>query len=245
VYYIDAASQTVARWEWVSYSADPADPADMAGGAFDDNVQALASTGAGLLIAGTPSTLNVQYLNASIFRVDCRVGLPYAAVLAVSADGADAGAAWVGHAGGGATRWDAARGAFKYFYGPRYLPGNTVFAIASWGNSTVLATDGGLAVITAESWTLAAKAGLMESIVPRHNREGLIGGCDFSAFGDLPSCTCHDDDNNGLWSRCVALLPPPLPDNHHCHHRRRRCAGMNPLTVWGVCCVPARCAHAA
>jgi hypothetical protein len=145
------------RWEWVSLALDPSRPTDISGGPFDDVVYALAVDAAGVVYAGTPTTLNTQHANRSVFRVDCNVGLPFASVTAVVADDAASGRVWIGHAGGGATLWDTSAGTFKYFYGPRYMPGNSVTGIVSVGNNTVLATDGGLAVITAESWTLARK----------------------------------------------------------------------------------------
>lgn len=122
--YVDPASKLVARWEWVSASVTPGRPTDVSGGPFDDVITSLAVSVKGVLVAGTPSTLNAQHLNGSVFRVDSRAGLPFASVTVVAADGAGDGRVWVGTSGGGASLWDPATGRFKYFYGPRYLPGD-------------------------------------------------------------------------------------------------------------------------
>ena len=44
-------------------------------------------------------------------------------------------------------RFDNPANTWRYFFGPRYHPGTVVVDIASSGDFTVLATDGGLAVI--------------------------------------------------------------------------------------------------
>lgn len=74
-----------------------------------------------------------RYPNGSIFRVDRRVGLPFGSVMAAAADGAIDGAVWLGHAGGGATLWDAGAGTFKYFYGPRYVCARYTLCISRMG----------------------------------------------------------------------------------------------------------------
>jgi hypothetical protein len=43
----------------------------------------------------------------------------------------------------------------------------------------------------------------MEVVQTRHNRHGLAGDCSLSAFGDIPSCSNHPNDNNGLWTSLI------------------------------------------
>ncbi|GMW02452.1 MAG: hypothetical protein AMXMBFR84_35880 [Candidatus Hydrogenedentota bacterium] len=80
-------------------------------------------------------------------------GLPYEDTRCL-APGFD-GDTWVG------THWGAVRitnGEYHYFAGPRWLPGNSVNAVASMGQSVYIATDGGLGIIDYVPYTLQKKA---------------------------------------------------------------------------------------
>jgi hypothetical protein len=105
---------------------------------------------------------------------------------------------------------------WRYFYGPRYLPstpsdafgvGGTLpggtTAIASVGNTTFVLTGAGVAVLTAQEWTLAAKAAFYESLLPRHDRLGMVAECYYPSFGVTDPCTSGPSANNGLWTALV------------------------------------------
>ena len=71
-------------------------------------------------------------------------------------------------------------------------------------STMLVATDGGLAWLEQQVWTLEEKAEAMHAKLPRHDRHGLVAGCALPAFGDTSSTACTDDDNNGLWTSIVA-----------------------------------------
>ena len=50
--------------------------------------------------------------------------------------------------------------------------------------------------------TLLERSELFQSIAEtRHDRHGMISGCDMKSYGDVSSdCVSHSDDNNGLWT---------------------------------------------
>ena len=60
-----------------------------------------------------------------------------------------------------------------YFYGPRWHSGNSIIDISGVNgyNMTILLTDKGLTIITAEEWTLEKKALYYQKILTRHVRE--------------------------------------------------------------------------
>ena len=81
-------------------------------------------------------------------------------------------ALWIGTSHGVA-RWDMAANTWRYYYLQRYLPGHSqVSSVAVYGNCTIVATDGGIAILEAQQWTLAKKAEHYEAIQARHNRWG-------------------------------------------------------------------------
>lgn len=155
-------------------------------------------------------------------RIGWLQGLPYNTTCCVAAEPAtgpaSTAALWVGTARGVARRDPS--GTWQYFYLQRYLPGEShVVALSVTADVAVVATDGGLALLEAQPWTLAKKAALFEDVLVRHDRDGvgtvlpwwlsvtllagLVSGCTLPAFGDLSTCTNHDDDNNGLWTSVV------------------------------------------
>ncbi len=66
---------------------------------------------------------------------------------------------WIGTPNGAMRYTD---GAFHYFHGPRWLPGNVIHAITCSGNTAYIATDKGLAIIDYEPYTLQKKAAYYE-----------------------------------------------------------------------------------
>lgn len=207
-----AAGAAVApfRWEWVTQISTAS------GGAIDDVITGLAFDSAGVLYIANPTCLNIRAVNGSISRLAGLEGLPYNHLTAVAVGNGDATLekhVWLSSTMG-AMRWDTAapgtitQPSWRYFYGPRYHPGHVVMDVATHDNTTVLATDQGIAVLQGQSWTLAQKADAMEVILNRHNRivgegGGLISDCGLKEFGNYSSCHNADSDNNGLWTSLV------------------------------------------
>ena len=73
------------------------------------------------------------------------------------------------------------------------------------GGIVCVATDHGMVWLEQQTFTLATKAALMQAMLPRHDRHGLVAGCALSSFGNTSiPLRCVDDDNNGLWTAVVA-----------------------------------------
>lgn len=118
--------------------------------------------------------VNVRFQNATVSRLGYLQGLPYNTTCCVATEpnGLLPDKLWVGTSHG-AARYDSTTRAWQYFYLQRYLPGNSqVTALATGSGVTVVATDGGLALLEAQSWTLEKKAAHFEDILARHNRVG-------------------------------------------------------------------------
>lgn len=144
--------------------------------------------------------MNVRFLNGTVSRLGWLQGLPVNDTTSLALD---ADSLWVGSTRGVA-RLNFASHSWDYYYLQRYLPGNSlVSAIATRGNSTWIATDGGVSVLETQYWTLAQKAEYYEGILSRHDRVGMVGDCSLGSFGDVSTCINHDDDNNGLWTSLV------------------------------------------
>ncbi|AMV38949.1 hypothetical protein [Planctomyces sp. SH-PL62] len=99
--------------------------------------------------------------------------------------------------------WRLRDGAFRYFWGRRWLPDNQVEAV--WTDEkgrAWLDTKEGVACIEDVSTTLADKAAHYESILQkRHNRRGYIAGIDLKTPGEVDGETIFDvSDNDGLWT---------------------------------------------
>lgn len=96
--------------------------------------------------------------------------------------------------------------AWAYYYGPRYLPSNTIHSIIrdnreGAGDSILIATDVGLTYLRAEQMTLEQKAAaLQKNQIPRHDRHGLISPVNLNEFGVLSSYHKSTNDNDGLWT---------------------------------------------
>ena len=119
----------------------------------------------------------------------------------------------------GVNRYAVSAGKWKYFYGPRWLPGQSfdagqhaesVAAVAvgvalsgasGGGDGCVIVTDNGLSVIGFGKWTMEEKASSFQSIVyPRHFRMGLTADCGLQTFGNVSSYQKKSNDNDGLWT---------------------------------------------
>lgn len=126
-------------------------------------------------------------------------GLPCGEVtcLALSPDGDF----WVGTTEG-VCRFS--RGAWQYYWGPRWLPGNRVNDIAADGSGGAwAATDGGVARLTSEPMTLARKAAHYEAAIrARFDRRGWIERSLLLKEPGNPAAggTPEVSQNQGLWS---------------------------------------------
>lgn len=167
VYFFDG--QQLQRYDWVTNSTSGA------GGVYDERVRAMVyQANAQTLYLGTDSALNIQTADGVVLRYSGLEGLPYnqSTAMALTADGQQL---WLGTKRG-AARWDIKANNWRYFYGPRYLPGTSIVTAIAVLNSdcVVVATDGGVAFLTSQSWTLAKKAAHYEEILQRHNRHGMV-----------------------------------------------------------------------
>jgi hypothetical protein len=106
---------------------------------------------------------------------------------------------------------------WAYYFGPRYLPGNAVWALFAEDDvvangtqqdaSAFVVTDSGLTYLNLRPWTLATKAAAFWSFEePRHNRYGLSAWCDLDAFGDLSSYQPSCSDNDGVFTMLTLAM---------------------------------------
>jgi hypothetical protein len=110
------------------------------------------------------------------------------------------GKVWFGsNAGAFALRTD---GKFDYYFGERWLPGNTVIDIAKGPkNSALILTTKGVGQINFKSMTLEDKAMLFEEQVRlRHIRNGFNATLSGLKNGNLSTGYMEDSDNDGLWT---------------------------------------------
>jgi hypothetical protein len=200
----------VVRWEWVTAISGPHMGS---GGVLDGPATALAFDNNGTLLAGNDVALNFRHAqNGSWGRISGDAGLPFANITAIVTGSRDpitgARQLWLGTAMGLVLQSadPAADPPFHYLFGPRYHAGTRVTAMAllADGTGVVAATDGGVAWLTQESFTLARKAVLMQQKLVRHDRHGLVAGCALPGYGNISTSHCSDDDNNGLWTSLVA-----------------------------------------
>ena len=171
-------------FEWVSkwYSGQ--------GGAVDGIPSSLTFTGAGDLFIGNNISLTRVNINYTYDRIGPLQGLPYnniqslyhssynsktpPACLHSEADNTRSGTEgtlWVGTSRGFAL-YDVSSAQFQhYFYGNRWHPGEKILGFASsGGDSTVVLTDGGIAVVYPQLWTLEEKAKHYQAMLERHTR---------------------------------------------------------------------------
>lgn len=93
-------------------------------------------------------------------------------------------------------------GTFNYYYGRRWLPGETVVDIANGpDNSVLILTDKGLGQICFKSMTLEDKAMIYEDQVrQRHIRYGINSNVTQLENGDLSTAENRVADSDNLWT---------------------------------------------
>ncbi len=93
-------------------------------------------------------------------------------------------------------------GKFDYYFGERWLPGNTVIDIEKGPkNSVLVLSTKGLGQIHFKSMTLEDKAKLFdEQVRLRHIRNGFNSQLTGLDHGDLSTGFTEDSDNDGLWT---------------------------------------------
>jgi len=104
---------------------------------------------------------------------------------------------WIGTSRGAIRQ---VNGAFDYFAGRRWLPGESVRAIAVEGHRVFLATDGGLGIIEYQPYTLAKKADYYERHLEEwgQKRLGLVHKLEWDAA--LKEYVREIGDNDGGYS---------------------------------------------
>ena len=168
--------------EWVSQWEDGL------GGVVDGPVVSIAIALSGEIFLGSNvsvSRLNIDY---TFDRLGPKQGLPYDHITSVffsptsvkmppatlplsNVTDDENGTVWIG-TGKGFALFDVQTSKFvSYHFGPRWHPGQSVLGLAGDNQSTVVLTDSGLSVLTAEEWTLEEKADHFQSMVSRHVRE--------------------------------------------------------------------------
>ena len=223
LFLLDPSNGKILRWEWTT------DTATEQGGLIDDQITSLLFTtwnnDDGALLIGNPTALNVMYSNGTFIRVDGDDGMPYGNITSMTAT---SNHVWFGTTYG-LVMYDRmvteATSPWHYYNGARWLSGtNYVTSVSSAGggagvdaassgassasssssssgDTVTVSTNGGLIDFMITTSTLFERAELFQSIAEtRHDRHGMISGCDMSSYGDVAHCIQHSDDNNGLWT---------------------------------------------
>ncbi len=154
---------------------------------------------------------NILFGNGTFYRVEgFHGGLPQQNLTCGAHSVSGSGTIWMGSEQGAIVldqNWN-----WKYFFGPRWLPGQgfdkgmNVSALAvgvtpSGDDVALVATDGGLSFIRHVKWTLQQKAQYMQTLRDaRHNRHGLCTGVRLQRFGDISSWVEMHTANDGLWT---------------------------------------------
>ena len=101
---------------------------------------------------------------------------------------------------------------WAFYGGSRWLPSNKVVTVVASGSgaesdqSALVVTTAGLAYIQLTPWTLETKAAAERAMQsPRHDRHGLVAGCNLASYGDLTTYYQYCDDNDGLWTSMHAM----------------------------------------
>ena len=218
LYLLNPSNGNILRWEWTT------DTATEQGGVIDDRITSLLFTtwnnDDGALLIGNPTALNVMYSNGTFVRVDGDDGMPYGNITSMTAT---TNHVWFGTTYGlvmydRTTVADAmadtvATSPWHYYNGARWLSGTNYITSVSPSALpckeeeedcvvTVSTQMGGLIDFRITTSTLLDRALQFQTIAEeRHNRHGMISGCDMKSYGDVSSdCVSHSDDNNGLWT---------------------------------------------
>ena len=157
------------------------------GGVVDGTPVALTFVPSGELYIGNNVSLSRLNINYTFDRIGPLQGLPYNQITSlyfmpyapldpspmvppkVMSMG---GVIWVGTEKGYSLYNVGARKFVGYHYGPRWLPGESVWGMTGVGyREVVVLTDSGLAVVRAEEWTLSKKAFHYQEMLERHTRE--------------------------------------------------------------------------
>ena len=185
LYFFDGS-----KWwfEWVSvwYSGQ--------GGVVDGEPTSMSFTPSGELFVSNNVSISRLNTNYTFDRIGPLQGLPYNQVKAVfhspytvkhppamkkTDASAREGTLWVG-TGKGYALFDTASSKFiGYYYGRRWHPGEAVlgFASSEKANVVVVLTDGGIAVVSPEEWTLKRKAAHYQAMLARHTRPPGTASC--------------------------------------------------------------------
>jgi ligand-binding sensor domain-containing protein len=192
--------------------------------AVDSTSTAAAFSPDGTLWLGTRVALTVQTRDLRFWRIGGRAGnpggiyggLPFSNMTALAAASSPDGTTlrvWVGTTRG-VSLWQqpltnvstfipGADGSWSYFYGLRWLPGQSVTSLSPTadGSGVWIATDDGLAWLASQQTTLAQKAAYYETIlIERHNRLGLATSASLTRFGDVSSAQPSIGESDGLWT---------------------------------------------
>eukprot|EP01052_Picozoa_sp_SAG31_P004972 SAG31_NODE_212_length_20157_cov_9.648868_17_plen_572_part_00 len=190
------------------------------GGVIDSEVTALglftALTDAGraqfnAVAIGTQTALHVLGPDGRVRRISGLQGLPWNNIttFAFGRDDSDGGVGslWLGTTMGvvrllnpQASLDDTTPLEWRYYYGPRWLVGDTVTALSRHGRASWAVTEAGTTYFNATPMTLLKKAEhyqqLMDSSL-RHNRYGLVASVPLAKYGTAGSAVPTDGDNDG------------------------------------------------
>ena len=240
LWYVDYKENFVRRWEWVT------DVATSSGGIIDDVITSMAFVPVSFMstitntnnpnsllqydiFIGNLASINIMYLNGSVYTINGDHGLPYNNITSVAYSTIYAPSTditeptlqvWIGTKKG-LILWQRKHNdpEWKYFMGPRWLAGSNIKSMTILpranpsanvgdhvGDTIVIVAEDGITFLEQRKWTLEMKASVYEKILnERHDRLGMTSGCNFKNFGDTSVCIESDDDNNGLWTSLVVV----------------------------------------
>lgn len=189
------------------------------GGVVDGPPSSLTFVPSGDLYIGNNISLSRLFVNYTFQRLGPREGLPYRNILTlhylplvilnppllrplILPGVKSCGGTLLVGTGKGYSLFDVGSSRFVgYHYGPRWLPGDGVSGASSlYGDVFVIVSDGGIAVLRGEEWTLERKAGHYQDMLSRHTREpGLTANCPLDNY-TVSTCEPVPTDNDGLWT---------------------------------------------
>ena len=164
---------------------------------IDTTINCVAADGDGHILAGTSTGLYITDGGNIWHGLDRNDGMPIEDVRCLYC--APNGDVWGGTEKGA---WRLRSGAFRYFAGKRWLPGDRVLGI--WGDSRGriwLETDGGTDCIEERQMTLSQKARAFNDLTQKwNNRRGYINERSLKTPGELAGSVFDASDNDGLWN---------------------------------------------